>query len=42
MGGLQNLICQELGYEDEGELEDAMGGSFVDFVQSLYGRNACP
>jgi len=35
MGGLQNLICQELGYEDEGELEDAMGGTFVDFVQSL-------
>ena len=38
MGGLQVLICQELGYADVGELKDAMGGTFVEFVGSLCGR----
>jgi hypothetical protein len=30
-----NLMCQELGYEDEAEFEDALKGSFSDFLDNL-------
>lgn len=28
-------MCQELGYEDEGEFEDALKGTFNDFLDNL-------
>jgi hypothetical protein len=28
-------MCQELGYEDEPEFEDALKGSFADFLDKL-------
>lgn len=28
-------MCQELGYEDEAEFEDALKGTFADFLDNL-------
>jgi RimJ/RimL family protein N-acetyltransferase len=30
-----NMMCQELGYEDEPEFEDALKGTFSDFLDKL-------
>jgi len=30
-----NMMCQELGYEDEPEFEDALKGTFSDFLNCL-------
>jgi hypothetical protein len=30
-----NMMCQELGYEDEPEFEDALKGTFADFLDKL-------
>ena len=29
LDGLQNIILKDLGYEDEDEFEDALGGTFM-------------
>jgi hypothetical protein len=29
------MMCQELGYEDEPEFEDALKGTFADFLDKL-------
>lgn len=33
--GLIQFICNELGYEDNDEFEDALGGTFLEFIDSL-------
>lgn len=35
MTGVGNLLAQELGYEDMDEFEDALGGSFENFLRNL-------
>merc|ERR1712012_558149 len=33
--GIQNFLCQDLGYEDMDEFEDAIQGSFTDFCAAF-------
>ena len=32
---VENLLIEELGYEDQPEFEDALRGSFIDFLDNL-------